>query len=695
MELKKNNSAKKITAYTAVFTVCFFALIAFSFFNSDKSNSPETIASRDIRLQFITYNGYGNNLYIDNTLTGKQPESDVLVNSITNIPYDTSYSVKTSGTDTISPVVSVSNIGKFAADSVYVHLKLNSGFSYEDSVLITPFFQGTTQTVMFDVMTYNIGSPLYLRAYTSYRLDSNRYNDTLDQYSEILPGFQRKVMYEEFTSNASPSCANNNPQIDLFLNNNIENVTMIKYHFPIGAPETDSFYVQNPEQNRQRAGFYFVQSYPTTIADGKFRVQIPYGDSSNLYTPYLSRLNTGTPLEINVNDERIEGDSIKSTITVNIVSAVLPGNYRLRVNAVERYVYSNSASNGETNFYDVFRRFYTDSAGVSVPVAKGTYQYVYTYYREPNWNDSMLYTAAFIQNYDTKEILNSGKGRNIVFNNMKQVSKVINGKPDVVLGQNIFYPKREVMNSSDSIQTSLNIELFEGVFPPPGWKVYNQDGYITFNKYTGANGPTFGGTNSVIMDFFDYNLIGQRDSMYSKNYYGLLATDTLRFDYAYAQFNSVNIDSLTVKISNDGGLTFPVEVFRKGGLNLATAPQTTSFFIPSNNTQWKSFKISLSNVVGINNYSQNTPIKFRLNQNYPNPFNPVTKINYELPFPGFVTLKVYDMLGREVALLVNSAQNAGSYSVDFNAGRDLSSGIYFYILNTDGFSDTKRMALLK
>ena len=90
----------------------------------------------------------------------------------------------------------------------------------------------------------------------------------------------------------------------------------------------------------------------------------------------------------------------------------------------------------------------------------------------------------------------------------------------------------------------------------------------------------------------------------------------------------------------------------------------------------------------------NEPIDFYLSQNYPNPFNPSTKINYSVPEYGLVTIKVYDVLGYEVATLVNKEQVAGSYEVDFNAAR-LSSGIYFYKLQSGSFIETKKMILLK
>lgn len=90
------------------------------------------------------------------------------------------------------------------------------------------------------------------------------------------------------------------------------------------------------------------------------------------------------------------------------------------------------------------------------------------------------------------------------------------------------------------------------------------------------------------------------------------------------------------------------------------------------------------------------PSEFYLEQNYPNPFNPSTKIKYVIPngVRNLVTLKVYDVLGKEVSTLVNEEKPAGVYEVEFNAEK-LSSGIYFYKLNAGSFSETKKMILIK
>ncbi|MBC8043450.1 MAG: T9SS type A sorting domain-containing protein [Rhizobacter sp.] len=88
------------------------------------------------------------------------------------------------------------------------------------------------------------------------------------------------------------------------------------------------------------------------------------------------------------------------------------------------------------------------------------------------------------------------------------------------------------------------------------------------------------------------------------------------------------------------------------------------------------------------------PKEFILKQNYPNPFNPSTTIRYELPQQSDVKLKIYDMLGREVQSLVSERQPAGTYTVRFNGSR-LSSGMYFYRLQTGSTVQTKKMLLVK
>lgn len=111
--------------------------------------------------------------------------------------------------------------------------------------------------------------------------------------------------------------------------------------------------------------------------------------------------------------------------------------------------------------------------------------------------------------------------------------------------------------------------------------------------------------------------------------------------------------------------------------------------------EWSVIKTCHSNMMtDVKELDKTIPTDFELNQNYPNPFNPTTVIDFKLAKSGMVSLKVFDMLGREVATLINEKIDAGTYKVDFN-GTGLSSGVYLYRLNAGSYTSTKKMVLMK
>jgi len=142
------------------------------------------------------------------------------------------------------------------------------------------------------------------------------------------------------------------------------------------------------------------------------------------------------------------------------------------------------------------------------------------------------------------------------------------------------------------------------------------------------------------------------------------------------QFPNV-FSPVAMSVSNSG------DIIATGSCLQASNPNATDYFT-----------VKYSNPTGINVISNITPSKFTLHQNYPNPFNPVTKIRYELLKSGNVTLKIYDITGREVQMLVNQRQNQGVYEIAFDRS-DLAGGMYFYTLRSDDFSETKKMVIVK
>jgi hypothetical protein len=197
-----------------------------------------------------------------------------------------------------------------------------------------------------------------------------------------------------------------------------------------------------------------------------------------------------------------------------------------------------------------------------------------------------------------------------------------------------------------------------------------------------------GTSSTVTADFTNCN----SDSLTSGGQYAIMGFVTDDGD-------SVNVKQLTIPPST----TYS---YYKRNSNQSTgvvAPSTSIYKVGS--TKYSAFAYAgfgPSNIyfnaeqliTGIEPIGNIVPDKFELSQNYPNPFNPVTNINFNIPKAGMVKMAVYDALGRKVTELVNGQFNAGSYKVDFNAS-SLASGIYFYKLETEGFTDVKKMMLVK
>lgn len=105
--------------------------------------------------------------------------------------------------------------------------------------------------------------------------------------------------------------------------------------------------------------------------------------------------------------------------------------------------------------------------------------------------------------------------------------------------------------------------------------------------------------------------------------------------------------------------------------------------------------VNLTNItLPVHELTVGLPDRYELGQNYPNPFNPKTIIYFQLPMSNYVKLIVYDVMGREVATLVNEQLNSGTYEIEWDAS-DYPSGIYFYTLSTGNFTETKRMVMIK
>ncbi|MDH3268909.1 MAG: T9SS type A sorting domain-containing protein, partial [Ignavibacteria bacterium] len=184
----------------------------------------------------------------------------------------------------------------------------------------------------------------------------------------------------------------------------------------------------------------------------------------------------------------------------------------------------------------------------------------------------------------------------------------------------------------------------------------------------------------------------------------------------------VELTSFTVQVIKDGvelnwstatetnNQGFQIEKINAGGsfeqvgfvagFGTTTEPKTYSFVDSKLETGNYTYRIKQIDFDGTFAYSDEVnvdveiPLEYSLEQNYPNPFNPSTTIKYSIPEDGFVKLAVYNMLGEEVAALVNTTQKAGRYEVNFNASK-LSSGVYVYRIEASNFTASKKLILMK
>ena len=232
--------------------------------------------------------------------------------------------------------------------------------------------------------------------------------------------------------------------------------------------------------------------------------------------------------------------------------------------------------------------------------------------------------------------------------------------------------------SSNGVDNGLIMCIFNQAGANTGVKYFRTTNYGNFNTINqsviwtaaGVSRPDIMGVRGANTHRFGFFFWG--------------ATDSLQ----YVSVNASNGNFNTTSTKMNGGSGFTTGAYGPAvGLRFVSNDSCFALYSASGPINMWAASGCTGTVTGVGN--NETPVSFKLSQNYPNPFNPVTKITYALPKSGLVTLRVYDILGREVALLINEVKSAGNYSVDFNAF-NFTSGVYFYKLESNGFVDIKK-----
>lgn len=225
---------------------------------------------------------------------------------------------------------------------------------------------------------------------------------------------ERKVLLESFSNTHCSGCASQNPFLHNFVSQYTDSIVAVCYHIFFPSP-ADPMYQHNTSQSDERKNYYSVNCVPVTKIDGILQsgtcAGCNYSTSGCLSNPYQQRRQISPLITVSVTNYEKVNDSVRTVIVVNNLNDLPTGvSYYLKVLVAEKAVIFASPPGpyGETNFPNVFRRAIPNSTGTLHPIDAGIYTYEFKFRMDPVYADSMIYTAAFIQREDTKEVLNAG-----------------------------------------------------------------------------------------------------------------------------------------------------------------------------------------------------------------------------------------------------------------------------------------------
>ncbi len=251
----------------------------------------------------------------------------------------------------------------------------------------------------------------------------------------------------------------------------------------------------------------------------------------------------------------------------------------------------------------------------------------------------------------------------------------------------------------------------------PNTKIYKTTAGYGGGNWTSATVSGTGGAQGLYYQaiaFTDNNngLAGSNGSDIRKTTDGGNTWTTVTPPSGFTTFAAINFHGMkdgsnTIRVSLNDGLVY--KVYRTTNLGTTWTEETLPALGQTNGVQHMQFInanlgfsggnlgvfMRYGNPSGISNTSVEIPAEYSLGQNYPNPFNPSTKIDFSIPVSSNVSLKVYDALGKEVAVLADKFMNAGNYTAEYTATSGLNSGVYFYTLTAGNFSETKKLLLVK
>jgi len=395
------------------------------------------------------------------------------------------------------------------------------------------------------------------------------------------------------------------------------------------------------------------------------------------------------------------------TVSIVIFSSSLNAQW-IRTNGPSGYVYSFAAS--DTNLY----------AGTGFGVVFHS------------TNNGTSWTASDLMNDQVRALAvspNGAGGTNLFAGNKSVFLSTDNGTSWTAAGLTNYYPQGLVVSDTNLFAGTYQSGAFLSTNNGTNWTAINTGLMLLVNNllvsgtniFAGTwgggiyrstnNGTTWTAASDGLTSLFIHATVVSDTNLFAGTYFGsgvYLSTD-----------NGTSWTTVNNGLTNNNVRTLAVS-----GSKLFAGTDGSGVFLSTNNgASWTIASTGLTNTIvnalvvsdtflfagtgdgvwrrplseiitGIEYQIDGTPSQFELEQNYPNPFNPSTTIKYSIPTSEFVTLKIFDVLGNEIATLVNENKSAGSYEINFNAS-NLSSGIYLYTLQAESYTQTKKLILLR
>ncbi len=527
-------------------------------------------------------------------------------------------------------------------------------------------------------------------------------------------GQNRMVLFEAFTSTTCGPCASQNPAFDALLGNNSDIATSIKYHMSWPAPGTDPYYLDNPDENNNRRGYYGVNSVPHVQADGNYWSGQPGQVSQGLINQMS---NVASPFEMQIQTELSPAnDTIFVTTLIKAIDEITT-NLIVHNVVVEKYLYNNPGSglNGEHHFRNVMKKMLPTASGTPLhaPMSDGDYVILENYWvLDYIYDIDELAVISFVQNNLNKEVFQAAKSSEDPLTPIYSLDAEVLSVENVT-DANCFgtlEPSVTIRNNGQVELTSITIE-----YSVNGGDVQTADW---------AGSLSFLGTAKIALDEIVFDVLETNDLVIvginpnsSTDDYETNNTFTFTFNQASNLSGAVNLfmifddnpEETTWELLNSsgeiiqeggpyttpGGMKIePLDVstldcyelimYDAGGNGMCCNSGDGYYAVIYGNNQTAfegaSFGDLERNQFNYDPVGVTENIVFTEMSVFPNPVNDVLNINFNLFESSDVSIHVYDLQGKVVFETVEGYSQTGNKEYKINLD-NLNSGIYLLKLS--------------